>query len=142
VEPAQLVTELAPVDRLGGERCCPHRIGPVDRYDVLAPGDHHDRQVAQLVLTADAFDELEAIHARHVDVDQRDIESLSRQQLQRGRGIRRQRDRAHGRGQIDARELSQNRVVIDDENAGLLVEDVPALLWSVGHVNAHLLFAR
>jgi hypothetical protein len=82
------------------------------------------------------------MHARHVDVDQCDVELLTREEIQRGRGVRRQRDRAHRRRQIDAGELSQNWVVVDDENAGLLVEDVPPLLLGVGHVNAHLPFVR
>src|ERR1700736_5396499 len=45
-----LVTELAPVDRLGGEGVGTEVVGPIDRRHVVVDGQHDDGQIPQFLV--------------------------------------------------------------------------------------------
>jgi hypothetical protein len=54
------------IDRLGEELGCTKIVGTSSSLVIAIGGDHHHRQIGEVLF--DLAQQLEAIHARHVDV--------------------------------------------------------------------------
>ena len=82
-------------------------------------GDHDDRQVAVPVIGLQSFDDLESVHAGHLQVEQDQVVAvLPMQRADFGRRHRRGDVRVAGFAQHLLEQLDIGLLVVDDQDAG------------------------
>ena len=111
--------QLAAVDRLGQEVVGP-RLEGLDLLLVAAGGDHHDRQERRGRVRADPPAHLVAVHARHHDVEQDEVDAALGQRGERLLTGLRAADVVAARGQHRLEQPDVRRLVVDDEHRVVL----------------------
>ena len=121
--------QLVDVERLGDVVESTELHGADRRLHGLGSRQHDDRHAR--IAAPHLLEQLEAVHARHDDVEEDDVERPGRERLQRV-GARRDRDRVVGVLQDHAQRLAHPGLVVDDEDPSLdLVHLHPPLLESL-----------
>jgi hypothetical protein len=93
-------------------------------------GDHHDRHRLQRLLLADQMDQLEAVHHRHVDVDEGEVEVVARHLAEAVHAVARFDDLGAGNAlQRKGEKLAHGGAVFDDEDA-VALHALPRPTWS------------
>ncbi len=115
---ARPMAQNRPVDRFGDEVVGAHLVGLGDRVDIVHAGDHDHRHLGRVPPLPNATADLEAVDARHVDVEQHQVRRRLRQQCQPRFAIGRC---AHRKSELDQRFLLQHAhhlIVVDDQHRG------------------------
>ena len=109
------VAQQVPVDGLREEVRRAGLVGLVDRGDVVAAGDHHDRQVRAARARADFLARLVAVHLRHLDVHEHGVAFAGFDGRHRGGSVGRLGNQEATALERAAHEQARAGVVVDDQ---------------------------
>src|SRR5690606_20045366 len=121
---ADLFGEQPPVQGLRHDRAGAEVEASGDGFDILAAGLDDADEGLQRRIVADSGQDLEAVKAGHFEVQEDKVVAAGGEAFERFGAVGGEVDLCGGGGQVDLGERSQDRIVVDEQDPGVVLKDV------------------